>query len=314
MTAQSYSAIGDAEPLSAVFKPAPDRSRWEGLAAVAWIGLIDLALVLWLTRRPVDSLSFLLLVAVMLTLPPLVHLSIRTWRAFTLEYWVDRDALRIRCGPELILVPLGSIEQIVANAAVPLPRSVRFWPAPFIRSIAGQDGREDGRAEMFATLPPEQSIWLLTEQTDFMLSPADREGFLAALQAHHRLGVAHTLGPGHTGWGRALARLRTDRLTLYLLGAGLCGVLLLFAIFFIAYPGLPERLVFHYDASGAPDSIRPKSALLLLPGIAVTAYLVNGLAGLWLMLRRQPTGAYLLWGSTLGVQLLSLFALVSLIR
>ena len=147
-----------------------------------------------------------------------------------------------------------------------------------------------------------------------MLSPADRDGFLAALQTHRQLGPSHPVVAGRERVAGGLALLLADRLSRGLLVAGLVGVLLLFALLFVAYPGLPERLIFHYDASGATDSIRSKRALLLLPGVGVIAYLVNGVAGLWLMLRRQPTGAYLLWGSTLGVQLLSLLALFSLIR
>lgn len=308
---QSYSVIGDGQANSTVFQPTPAGSRWQGLASVVLLGLIALAMLGWLLRRPIDGWSFLLLLLVLLFLPVLLHLAQRTWRLFSLEYWVDRNAVRIRCGAETVVIPLDTIEQIVGEASVSLSNSPRYWPAPFIRSLPSQD---DGRAEMFATAPSEDSIWLLTAQADYMLSPADPDGFLAALQAHHTLGPSHPLVPGRESAVGRLGLLLSDRLSRGLLVAGLVGVLLLFALLFVAYPGLPERLIFHYDASGAPDSIRSKSALLLLPGIGVASYLVNGVAGLWLMLRRQPTGAYLLWGSTLGVQLLSLLALFSLIR
>lgn len=308
---QSYSLAGDSPANASVFKPTPPGSRWQGLAAVILSALIELALLGWLLRRPIDSWSFLFLLLVLLILPVLLHLAHRTWRLFSLEYWVDRNAIRIRCGAETVVIPLDTIEQIVGEASVSLNSSLRYWPGPFIRPLPSQG---DGSAEMFATAPSEDSLWLLTEQADYMLSPADRDGFLAALQAHCNLGPSHPLVPGRERVADGLGLLLADRLSRGLLVAGLVGALLLVGLLFVAYPGLPERLIFHYDASGAPDSIRSKSALLLLPGIGVTAYLFNGVAGLWLMLRRQPTGAYLLWGSTLGVQLLSLLALFSLIR
>ncbi len=311
MTVQTFSAPAPERQASMVFRPAPDRSRWEGLAVASWVLIIDLALTFWLLRRPVDGVSFLLLSAVLLNLPLLLHLLYRIWGAFSLEYWVDRNAVRIRWAAECVVVPLPAIRQILSEGAPPVPRSARFWPAAFVRPLSSNN-RE--RWDLYASRPPGESLWLETDDALFAISPAQPDAFLAALQEHHQLGPSHSLALGSERTGLHVIAFLEDRLGRRLLLAGLLGALALFGVLFFAYPGLPELLIFHYDAAGLPDSIRPKSALFLLPAIGLAAFLANSLAGLWMVYRRQPTGAYLLWGSTLAVQLLSLLALFSLIR
>jgi len=311
MTAQTFSVGTESGRPSMVFKPAPDGSRWAGLAVVAGILLLDLVLVTWLLRRPVSPFSFVLLLLVLLSAPLLIHLSYRTWGAFTLEYWLDRNAVRIRWADTCMVIPLTAIEQIVGDGELATPFSLRLWPAPFVRSLS--TGRGASRA-LFASRPAASSLWLQTAEMFVVISPAEPETFLAALQDYNRLGPSHTLSLGSEYTSLCAVSVWEDGLSRWFLLAGGVGVLLLFATLFFAYPGLPDRLIFHYQAAGIPDSIRPKSALFLLPSIGLIAYLVNGLAGLWMACRRQRAGAYLLWGSTLLVQLLSLLALFSLIR
>ncbi|HRJ41089.1 MAG: PH domain-containing protein [Caldilineaceae bacterium] len=311
MTAQTFSAPAEERPSSMVFRPAPDRSRWEGLAIASWVLIVDGALLLWLLRRPVNGVSFLLLSAVLLSLPLLLHLLYRTWGAFTLEYWLDRNAVRIRWAGECVVVPLPAIRQIISDGAPPVQRSLRFWPASFVRPLANTNGEQWA---LYASRPPGDSLWLETDDGFFAISPAQPDLFLAALQEHNRLGPSHRLKLGREQVSLRVLSGLEDRLGRWLLLAGLAGVLVLFGLLFVAYPALPDLLIFHYDANGLPDSIRPKNALFLLPSIGLAAFGVNSLAGLWMAYRRQPTGAYLLWGSTLAVQFLSLLALFSLIR
>lgn len=294
-----------------VFKPAPDRSRWEGLAVASWVLLIDLALGMWLVRRPVDGLSFVLLTVILLSLPLLVYLLYRTWGAFNLEYWLDRNAVRIRWAADCVVIPLPAIAQIVADGNLPVPRSFRVWPAAFVYSVEG-NGSE--RLALYSSRPLIDAIWLQTSDALFAISPAETQEFLAALQEYNRLGPSHRLALASERPALCVFTALRATLSRGLLLAGLGGVLLLFAALFFTYPGLPDRLIFHYDAAGVPDSIRPKNALFLLPAIGLAAYVVNGAAGLWMACRQQPAAAYLLWGSAISVQLLSLLALFSLIR
>lgn len=311
MRAQTFSAPAEEQRSSMVFRPVPDRSRWEGVAVAGLVLIIDLVLLLWLARRPVDGGSFLLLSVVLLSLPLLLHLLYRTWGAFTLEYWIDRNAVRIRWAAHCLVVPLPAIRQVVSEGERPVQRSLRFWPGSFVRPLPSQDGV---RWALFASRPPGDSLWLETDDALFAISPAQPDAFLAALQEHNQLGPSHQLALGRERIGLHLLTLLEDALGRRLLLAGMFGVLALFGVLFFAYPTLPDLLIFHYDRAGLPDSIRPKSALFLLPSIGLAAFVANSLAGLWMVYRQQIAGAYLVWGSTPVIQILSLLALFSLIR
>ena len=92
-----------------VFPSKRSTTRWEGLAAVAWIVLIDLLLLVWALRRPIDVLQFLLILLLVASIPLLLHLGYRTWAAFTLEYWVDRNAVTLHWAQAQQVIPTQSI-------------------------------------------------------------------------------------------------------------------------------------------------------------------------------------------------------------
>ena len=98
-----------------------------------------------------------------------------------------------------------------------------------------------------------------------------------------------------------------------LLGIGLLGVLTLFGVLMVQFPDLPNPLPTRYTPDGLPEIVRDKKVLFRLPVIGLFAWLVNGSWGGWMMLRRQPVGAYLLWGGTIVVQVFLLFALYSVL-
>jgi hypothetical protein len=107
--------------------------------------------------------------------------------------------------------------------------------------------------------------------------------------------------------------LPADQLGQWLLLGGLLGVLILFGVVMISFPNLPEVLTVRYNSAGLPEEIREKGALYRLPLIGLLAWGINGAAGLFLMARRQPMAAYMLWSGAMVVQVFSLLALVSLI-
>ncbi len=294
-----------------VFKPAPERSRWEGLLALAWILAIDLVSLALLLARPVDWLSYLLVLVVAASLPLLAHLAYRTWGAFSLEYWLDRDALRIRWADILEVIPLEAIQEIRQGGQELHPRSGLAWPSPHVRSSTALGIL---RLERYATRPLEECLLLETPEAVFAVSPRRPQRFLRALEEHRRLGPAHRLAGGRERLWPALAELRRP-LARWLLGAGLIGGLALLGVLMVSYPSLPERMSFPPvgEDLGAVDSlrrIRPKEVLFMLPTIGWVAYLLNGALGLWMALRRQWVGAYLLWTGTLVVQGMSLIALL----
>lgn len=290
-------------------KPAP--ARWEGVATALWIVLIDLLVVVWALRRPIDLLQFLLLLVLVISVPVLIHLLYRTWAAFTLEYWVDRNAITLRWAHLHQVIPTQSIRAIDHSTELPIEAgSLRRWPMPFLDIAAAPTAAS---INLCATRPPAECIVLQTDAGVYALSPADAEGFIEALQARYRLGATQVVTPQRVQRSWLASILSEDRQGAWLLLTGLVGVLILFAVLTISFPNLPDILAVRYNSQGVPEEIREKTALFRLLVIGLLAWGVNAVGGLWLTRQQQRIGAHMLWGGAIFVQGVLLLALVSLI-
>jgi hypothetical protein len=292
------------------FRPWACRTRWEGVIVAFWIVLIDLLLLIWMDRRPIDWLKFALILVAVGTLPLLGYVIYRTWAAFSLEYWIDRNAVTVHWASFRQVIPLQSVVRII-NGGLPSTSPARWtqWPAPYIgeASAFGMDN-----IQMLATKPLEECLLLDTGTTVFAVSPRNADEFLEEFQARYRLGPVATPALERmrsTLWQRLFGQ---DQIGPILLACGLVGTLLLFGILMVRFPNLPEAMAFHYNSQGLPDVVREKTALFLLPAIGLMAWLINGVWGLWMAFRQERTGAYMLWGGTLIVQICSYMALTSL--
>lgn len=293
-----------------VFRPVACRTRWEGVIVAFWIVLIDLLFLIWMDRRPVDWLKFSLIFVVVGTLPFLGYVLFRTWAVFSLEYWIDRNAVTVQWASFEQVIPLQSIVRIIDGGLPSATPSPWYrWPAPHLGETRALGLHN---VQMLAASPLEQCLLLDTGETVFALSPQYAEEFLTALQARYRLGPVSTATVERmqsTLWQRIFGE---DRLGPILLACGLVGTLLLFGMLMIRFPNLPEAMAFHYNSQGLPDVVREKTALFLLPAIGLLAWIVNGLWGIWMVFQKQRTGAYMLWGGALIVQICSYMALTSL--
>jgi hypothetical protein len=243
----------------------------------------------------------------------IAYLAYRTLGAFTLEYWVDRDAVTLVWGPTRQTVPVGQIQRVlVGGGSARMPRGKPWhWPCSD-RRRAACDGL--GMLNSYATRPLDQQLILVGDGESYGISPADPNGFLNALQERHALGVARPLQaelrrPPVWTWP-----LWRDWVSLVLIGAGLLGVLLMFGALCFRFPSLSSDLPLHFDASGIADRIVPKSGLFALPLIGLIAWVFNLVVGIWLYQRVQQGAAYLLWGGAVVVQFVAGLALFNLMR
>lgn len=292
-----------------VFKPYRTATAWQGLLVCAVLVALDGWLVNKVLNRPLDGLSFALVLAVLVSLPLLAYLAYRTYGAFTLEYWVDRDGVTIIWGPVRYLIPMGDIVRIVRGDADGR-RRWWHWPAPW---VSQRQSARFGIVRSFATQPPAAHILLVTEAGAYSLTPARPERFLAALQARHALGRARVRRPATIRPPLRDYPLWQDRLGLALLVAGFALNLIVFAILSWRFPALPDDLPLHFDALGQPDRIGARSALFILPVLGALAWLTNTLWGIW-QYRRQRLASYLLWGGAMVVQVVALVALQGLLK
>lgn len=276
-----------------------------------WIVLVDLLLISWAIRRPTDWVKFALIFLVAASLPALIYIGYRTWSVFSLEYWVDRNALTIRWANARQIIPMPAISRVIQQGIPDLGRpGFIHWPGTHVRPA-----RALGllNITMLSTRPLPECILVETEEGVFALSPRDPEEFLAALQERYRLGPsrAEILALARTQYVRRL--FGQDRTGPVLVGIGLLGALTLIGLFMANFPDLPDALAVDYNNDGIPDMVRDKSALFLLPAMGFLAWLINGTWGIWMSAHEQQTGAYMLWGGAIIVQVCSLLALASLL-
>ncbi len=297
------------------FKPLYCSDRWKGLSAVAGLLLLDLLLLRVTTTRPVDGASYVLGVLVLASVPVAGYLLYRTAGAFTMEYWVDRNAVTLVWGPTRQIVPIGQIRRIQQGATAPVEEHARprpwHWPCPECRQVLNE---ELGTVHMYATRPLAHQVVLVTADASYGISPQDPRAFIEALQDRYRLGVARPLRAEAQRpplWTWSLWR---DWRALALIGAGLLGVLLMFGALCFRFPVLSSDLPLHFDVNGLPDRIAPKAGLFALPFIGLLTWVVNLIAGVWVYRRVQRQGAYLLWAGALAVQVILGLALFNLMR
>ncbi len=294
-----------------VFRPIADKTRWEGLVVCAWILLIDGLMLIWAIRRPVDWIKFGLVFVVAFSIPLLAYWAYRTWAAFTLEYWLDRNAITLRWANVHQVIPLTAIAQIRLDGVYETSRSGwQHWPAPYLRQ-----GRSVDADDLFmaATQPLSDCLILETEAGNFALSPTDADALIEAIQARSEMGPAQHLLVEIRRTAYRQRFLGESAIGPALLGLGLLGVLVLVGVLMVNFPDLPDVLAFQYNSERIPVVVRDKSALFLLPIIGLLTWIVNGFGGIWMSSRQESTGAYMLWGGTLVVQVCSLLAMISII-
>lgn len=344
-----------------VFKPADLPARWEAVAVCAWIAIVQLLLVQWIRQRTTDWLTFILVSGLLLSIPVLLHVLYRTWIAFSLEYWIDRNAVTVRWADVRQTIPLADVQEVVlppelaadevadtppqietppaAQSAEPpedgvpaaatraasaqaaaaragrsarrVGRSARFWinwPAHFVRPRPSDAG-----LALLATRPSAECVLLATPSASFALAPAASADFVEVIYERARMGPVANVALEQKRRFDPARLFSGDRLGLTLVVLGLLGSILLFGALMIRFPGLPDVLAVRYNAEGAPELVREKQGLFLVPAIGLMSWIVNGLWGGVLAMRGQQAGSYLLWGGTLVVQLCAFFALAALI-
>ncbi|MGE5603177.1 MAG: DUF1648 domain-containing protein [Nitrososphaerales archaeon] len=295
------------------FKPVPYPGRWYGPLAMLALIALDVVFVRALLNRPVDGFSFILALAVLASGLVILYLGYRTFCAFTLEYWVDRNGVTLVWGPTQQVVPMGQIQRVIAEpqAAALAGPAPWHWPCPDRRRMQTQ---ALGLVNAYSTRPLSEQIVLVTNGESYGVSPADSRGFVQALQERYVMGANRVLEtelkrPPIWTWP-----LWSDRAALFLMVAGLVGVLVLFGALCFRYPDLSSDLPVHFDVSGLPDRIAGKSELFTLPFIGLAVWLFNTAAGVWLYRHVQRGAAYLLWFGALAVEGIAGLALFNLMR
>ena len=283
------------------FRPLAPRDRVIAWVAAALLLLASLILLIWLLRTPLGPTIIALSLAFLLALGLLAVLLYRLWALHGLDYWIDRDAVRILWAGNRIDIPLPDIQEVVYKPTG-LVQNHRWWTWPVVWV---QPLRPESVQVSYATRSPEESLALRTSYATFIISPEDTDGFVAALRERQALGPARKLEPAIAEPSYRQHWLVQDRLPLILMGAGLFFGIVLLGLLVWRYPTLPQQIPLHFDAEGVPDRIGARRSILFLPAITLLIGFFNAAIGIALY-ERHKLAAYMLWGVALLLQIAGL--------
>lgn len=279
---------------------------WVWLATLVGV-LVVIAAVSALARAAVGPGALALLILV-LVLASLVGVLLLYATCFSLlRYQLDRNGLIISAGLFRLYIPVAAIAGVYA-APDELP-SVGFRGLRLSGHNIGFVPTELGKRIIYlATAAPEDCLYVMAAERIYAISPAEPEQFL------RRFAIDRTLGPVEH-WRESVrvayvmqTLVWRDSLGVGLAVAALMGGLVLLAVAFLSYPGLPAEIPMHFDPLGRPDLMAPPQHIFYLPLIGGIVTVANFALAIGLYSRERLL-SYYLWGGAALVQVLLIFAL-----
>jgi hypothetical protein len=293
------------------FQPYPTRSGFVSLGVAIIFGTAAVFLLSLLLQPNDLSIYFRLFVGLLLTLAITIIALYWTTIAARLRYDLNRNGLAIQWGLSRHRIPFDNIQAVIPGQS--LTTSPQFWGLNIIGLRLGW-GRLDeyGLARFHATAPLAKSLLVVTSDRTYVISPRHPDRFLQAWQNRQSLGPTQQWSAGvQRSWPLNTPFL-ADPLAWVLLGsAGLLWLALLGYLAFI-FSDLPASLPVHFNALGHADRIANKSTLFILPAVGAIVLIANALLG-ELIYRREKVAAYLLWGSTIVMQVCLWIAVLTII-
>lgn len=290
------------------FHPLPTPARWIGLGLVA-AGVAASAGTLWLALaggvgpRTVGW-GVVCGVAIIATL----RLAYWTYGLFNLHYALSRDALVIRWAATRQVVPMGAITHVVKGRPYLRPlRGFRWRGYEVGHTEVLDDAGEPRPALVYATVPPERQVLIMTRGLAYAISPADPIAFADDFVQRRRLGSRQELEERTFPAPWARLALWSDGISLGLVWTAAALVVFAFAWLAWHYPALPAKvsLRFTYDtAAGAslPGQTGPKSGVWRLPTVGLLALIANVAVAAAAHERRMAVAARLLLAGAVLVE------------
>lgn len=303
-------------------RSAPSRGGAIGLGLLVG-ALLVVGGLLWVLGRvwpgPLAALLTLLVAGLLI---PTFLLAYWVWGYFSLRYELSRDGVTIRWAANRLMVPMLDITHILNGRPFAGPvRGIR-WPGYEIGRASLELEPDEPETEardalVYATAPVEGQLVVVTHDLAYVISPADRRGFVREFQMRRRLGSLPREGPpdATAPWGR-LTVFR-DTLSLRLAAVGLAICALAFAWLIWHYPALPEEvsLLFRFDplsGQAVPAATQPLRMAWQLPVIGAATLALNTLLAV-LVHSRTELGSRLLIAGAVMVELAVFVVMVKMV-
>jgi hypothetical protein len=271
-----------------------------GISAMVLLTAANLLFVAIIWRTPVNFLTSIWVILILISLPVLAVIVYRTFSLINAQYLFTQNALVIVWGPVRQIIPMDEIAGLIAGNDIGEDLSPRglWWPGCLVGR--GHTAKV-GDLMYYATTPQRGQIIVATGAGGYVISPADVKSFIESFESEGRKGPEAEIEyevhrPEFYEWG-----IWKDRLALILIGSGVVLPFLLLIAVSIRVPSLADEVALHFDTAGHVDRLGSPIGLFILPAIGGLVWLINSMIGGAFYVRQaERPAAYLLWfGSTL---------------
>lgn len=270
------------------------------------------ALCLWQAAARAAGLVFVLFIlAALLLLGTLPFVVYRFYALLQGRYEMDRDRLRIHWGLRGEDIPLPEIEWVrpADELGYPLPLPIFAVPGAYLglRSVSGL-----GQVEFIAS-SRRRMLLVATPQRVYVISPADRSGFMRAFQQAAEMGSLMPAASQSIQPTAFFRKVWQDLPARVILVVGLIAALCLFILVGLVIPS-HAAVPLGFDPHGQPLEAVPAERLLLLPVLGALVYAANLTFGLFFYRRpEQRPASLVLWIGSILTSLLLIIAVIILV-
>ena len=293
------------------FSPPGRRGRTLHFVLILLLTIMVVVLAVLLSRQPISLVFAAFLLLAILAFIPIPFLIYRLYSLTRANYSLNRDRLKLSWGLREEKIPVSDIEWVR-----PLTALGQSIPLPFFRlpgSVLGLRRHPDlGPIEFLAS--DEKSLLLVaTSWKIFAISPEDPLNFLQEVQHAIEMGSLTPTVPRSVYPSFVVAHAWDSLAARYLWLAGFFANIGLFAWVSLMAPSL-RHISLGFQPSGAARPPSAGIALILLPIVSISSYLVGWVTGLLLYRNedRRPM-AYILWAGGLVSSLLFLLAVLFIV-
>ena len=173
-----------------------------GIGLIVVILLIDANLIWLATNRPLVVGTFIVGLAVLVSLGLLGLIIYWLYGLIRSGYSLDRNMLVIHWGPTEQIIPTGQIERVFTGDQVEgrIPFYGGIWPG---HCVGYGEVPGVGITLFYATVPPRHQIYIVTPGLTYGISPADHQGFIESLGKRLEMGPTQVVEQS-TGCGNRL--------------------------------------------------------------------------------------------------------------
>jgi hypothetical protein len=258
-----------------------------GVSVILVLAAADGLFAAILLRTPVNFITPLWVLLILISLPLIVFVGYRSVALLNASYRFTQNALVIVWGPVKQIIPMADISGLIVGTDLPADLAPRglWWPGCLVGT---GHTKAVGDLNYYATTPQSGQLIVATGQGGYVISPENIEEFIKLFEDEGRKGITEEVPyaenrPQFYDW-----TLWQDRWALVILAIGLVLPFVLLVVVAIQFPSLPDSVPLHFDGTGAVDRTGPPSGLLILPAIGAIAWLINGIIGVALYAARKP--------------------------